>query len=517
MNKNKRTLSALVLMLFAVFLFLAAQTNKNPAFTKQPSPAKENILIAVLDTGYSGDSERILSESFNALDGSSDVSDTNGHGTDMINIIHDHTPKQVTILPVKIADYNGNSTIEAAYQGILYAMEMKADIIHMSLNMTNLDSNSKLIEILKEASASGIDIVVSAGNNGKNTQDVFPANLEEAIVVSATDHNGELLKYSNYGSTIDFASYGYYLDKRGTSYAAARVTAMLADEYISGGNIESLRKKAIDKGPKGKDDYYGYGLLNAADVVAKEIQTQTYISRSPNDLGPRILDLNWRNTDTELLNNYFIETHRAYVGMYLSTMDDEELDALKKKAPVLNTNVLVQDFALQDGSSSYKEVSSYEESFIANALATYRSYEEELSVSAEFLMLKNYGYFAVSSHDRNDIYYFQIKGFSYKVANKDSEWFQMFDPATLTVTRTIVKQTTGFGAVYISGMSTYLCTVASFAEEYTNTATGNVVANNNFFAIDAEADNGALIYGLAVDISGYSNYRKGYRYSYRKT
>ena len=47
----------------------------------------------------------------------------------MINIIHDHTPKQVTILPVKIADYNGNSTIEAAYQGILYAMEMKADIM----------------------------------------------------------------------------------------------------------------------------------------------------------------------------------------------------------------------------------------------------------------------------------------------------------------------------------------------------------------------------------------------------
>ncbi|MBR2401574.1 MAG: InlB B-repeat-containing protein [Lachnospiraceae bacterium] len=510
MNKNKRILSAITLLLFTVFLFAIAGTNWELTFSKQHQNTKDHLLVAVLDTGYSGDSNRVILESYNALDGSSDISDTNGHGTDMINIIHDHTPKQVTILPVKIADYNGNSTIDAAYQGILYAMEMKADIIHMSLNMTNLDSNSKLIELIKDASASGIDIVVSAGNNGKNTADVFPANIDEVIVVSATDQNGDLIKYSNYGSTIDFASYGYYLDKRGTSYAAARVTAMLADEYICGGNLESLRKKAIDKGPKGKDDYYGYGLLNAADVVAKDIQSQTYISRSSNDLGPRILDLDWKNTDGELLNQYFIETHRAYVGMYLSSMDDEELDALRKKASVLNTNVLVQDFELQEGSSSYKETSSYEENFITNALATYRTYEEELSVSAEFLMLKNYGYFAISSHDRNDIYHFQIGGFSYKVANKDSEWFQMFDPAKLTVTRTIVKQTTGFGAVYVSGLSTYLCTVASFAEEYTNTATGNVVKNNNFFAIDAEAEDGSLIYGLAVKIDGYSNYRKGY-------
>lgn len=510
MRKRNRIISAFFLLLFVVVLYVGAAVSTEKNEIQESGEKKTELLVAVLDTGYAGESNRIAGEAANTIDGNADISDGNGHGTDMINIILDYTPEEVKVLPIKIADYKGYSTEEAAYQGIRYAMENHADIIHMSLNMSNLDKDSKLVAVLEEAIDSGIDVVVSAGNSAKDVKDVFPANISGAIVVSATDSEGDFWEYSNFGKTIDFVADGSYLGKQGTSYAAAKVTAMLADEYLSGGNLDTLKEKAVDAGEKGKDDYYGYGILSLSKVVSEEIQEETYIGKSEYDIGPRILELDWENTDTELLEKYFIETHRAYVGMYLSGFDKEELGQLKEKVPVLNTEVLVQDFELDKAGSSYKEAASHSEGFIANALKTYQSYEEELSISAEFLMLKNDGYFAVSSHNRNDIYYFQVSGFSYTVANTESEWFEMFNPQKLTVTRTIVKQTTGFGAVYVAGLSTFASGVSNFAVQYTNANTGAVTFSDNLFSIDAEADNGIVSYGLAVTLGGYSNYKEGY-------
>ncbi len=510
MRKRNRIISAFLLLLFVVVLYIgaAASTEKNEI--QESGEKKTELLVAVLDTGYAGESNRIAGEAANTIDGNADISDGNGHGTDMINIILDYTPEEVKVLPVKIADYMGYSTEDAAYQGIRYAMENHADVIHMSLNMSNLNKDSKLVDVLEEAIDSGIDVVVSAGNSAKNVKDVFPANISGAIVVSAADSEGDFWEYSNFGKTIDFAADGSYLGKQGTSYAAAKVTAMLADEYLSGGSLETLKEKSVDAGEKGKDDYYGYGILSLSKVVSEEIQEETYIGKSEYDIGPRILELDWENTDAELLEKYFIETHRAYVGMYLSGLTEKEVGQLKEKVPVLNTEVLVQDFELDKAGSSYKETASHSEGFIANALNTYQSYEEELSISAEYLMLRNDGYFAVSSHNRNDIYYFEVSGFSYRVANTESEWFEMFNPQKLTVTRTVVKQTTDFGAVYVAGLSTFASGVSNFAIQYTNANTGAVTFSDNLFSIDAEADNGIVSYGLAVTLGGYSNYKEGY-------
>lgn len=86
----------------------------------------------------------------------------------------------------------------------------------------------------------------------------------------------------------------------------------------------------------------------------------------------------------------------------------------------------------------------------------------------------------------------------------------MFNPQKLTVTRTIVKQTTDFGAVYVAGLSTFTSGVSNFAVQYTNANTGAVTFSDNLFSIDAEADNGIVSYGLAVTLGGYSNYKEGY-------
>lgn len=491
-----------ILLLFLILLYFGAQMKENP---KQ----KQEVVIAVLDTGYSGESNRVL-KGIATIGSAKNTWDNNGHGTGITEIILEETDDWVYVLPIKIADYTGCSTEEAAYQGIKYAIEYGVDIIHMSLNMSNLDENSELIKIVKEAITEDIEIVVSAGNSGKDTIRVFPANIEETIVVSAVDEEEEFCSYSNYGETIDFAAAGFYKGESGTSYAAARVTGVLAREYSNGGNVQTLQRLAVDKGINGKDIYYGHGILRCSEKVEKDRHKKIYVGKSKYDIGYEILDIDWHNADAELLDKYFVETHAAYVGMYLSKMEETELQQLKKKSKILDSMVLVQEFACTNKTGNYEEKLSYQEGFVTNAIKEYQKHEEELTISAEWLMLNRYGYFVISSDSRNDIFHFRINGFKYTSATNASEWFPMFNPEKFTVTRTIVKQTTDFGEVDIAGFSTYLCSGNSFASKYMDPITGEVFLRDNFYAIDTKSDGGTENYGLSIILEGYKNEKEGY-------
>jgi hypothetical protein len=56
---------------------------------------------------------------------------------------------------------------------------------------------------------------------------------------------------------VDFAALGVYGRARGTSYAAPIVAARLARER----SINDLAQAARDLGANGRDDVYGYGLV----------------------------------------------------------------------------------------------------------------------------------------------------------------------------------------------------------------------------------------------------------------
>ena len=425
-------------MSVGVLLFLLAILYWN-AVDELDDELKKDVIVAVLDTGYCGENVRVL-EGIATIGRSQNVIDRNGHGTRIIELILSESEPNVKILPIKIADYTGCSNVEAAYEGVKYAIEHNVDIIHMSLNMNRLSEDSKLREIFTEASEAGIEIVVSAGNGSKNVDTVFPADIEEAIVVSAVNEKGEICSYTNFGKTIDFAADGYYKGESGTSYSAARVTAKLADEYGKGGNLETLQEKAVDAGTYGKDIYYGYGILKGGKQSVTATDVQACYGNSRYDIGYKILEIDWKETDADLLDKYFVETHSAYVGMYLSKLDEEELEQVKKKSTILNSNVLVQNFDYVAEGKRYEKESSYEENFAINAIKEYQEHEEQLTISAEWLILKKYGYFVISSENREDIYYFRINGFSYTTVTPESEWFEMFKPENLSVTRTTVKQ-----------------------------------------------------------------------------
>ena len=60
---------------------------------------------------------------------------------------------------------------------------------------------SALQDVLNEVYKKDISVVVSSGNSGLNTEEipVYPSGCDGVISVSATNNDGKLTYYSNYG------------------------------------------------------------------------------------------------------------------------------------------------------------------------------------------------------------------------------------------------------------------------------------------------------------------------------
>lgn len=266
-------------------------------FSPEVATLNSHATVAVIDTGinrfhslFAG--RTISSASRNFVDNSSDISDVTGHGTHVAGIIADATPAQVDLMILRVYDSNGNSLSSIVQAALLYAVEKGADVINISLGQNDYNSSSQdwLAGGIDAAWDKGIPIVCAAGNSRKNVSSCYPACNEKTIAVSAIDKNGQFASSfnrtegSNYGSGIDFAAPGvgidsassrnnYELDaKSGTSMAAPYVCAAaayvkLALPQASVTQVENILKGyAKDYGAPGKDPYYGYGVINLAQL-----------------------------------------------------------------------------------------------------------------------------------------------------------------------------------------------------------------------------------------------------------
>ncbi len=174
--------------------------------------------------------------------------------------------------------------------------------------------------------AEGIIVVAAAGNNA-SSQPVYPAAYDGVLAVSGVDINEQPAPYSNFGSYVDLAapggdlsvdldgdgygdgvlstaasvdlignlSYGYsYLE--GTSMAAAHVSGVIAlmkavnpaltpdelDKLLADGSITR------DLGDPGRDDLYGYGLIDAQKAVLAAAPALLTVSPASLDFGTEL-------------------------------------------------------------------------------------------------------------------------------------------------------------------------------------------------------------------------------------
>ena len=233
---------------------------------------EKQVGVAIIDTGLD-----ITSEVFaNRLSRFTDpaMTDENGHGTLMAEIIASQTSENVKILPIKAFDENGKSTVGSVYSAILYAVEHNADVINLSVS--GAGTSPMLTKAIAYAKAKGVVVVVSAGNNADDVEGYMPGNIEDAITVSATDENKEFALYSNYGEKIDFAAMGTIIKDmgteeteddeiyEGTSIASAYVSsyaAYILDQNENADVEKCLEASADDFGGTVSRTYFGFGFL----------------------------------------------------------------------------------------------------------------------------------------------------------------------------------------------------------------------------------------------------------------
>lgn len=252
----------------------------------------EDVYIAVIDSGVDYNhpflNGRIaVDKGYDIYNGDSDPMDTHSHGTHVSGIICDTTLDNVSVIPYRITDSKGNSTLTNLIAALIMAADSDADVINLSLGSD--DSNQSIKAKLKPYIDAAIDkgkiVVAAAGNKATDANNSCPANIEELITVSACNSSGAFgSSYSNYGELIDVCAPGTdvnssvlnagYGTKRGTSMACPYVSSVCAmlktiDRSISTSEAEYyITSSAADAGEPGFDIYFGNGILNAENLLA---------------------------------------------------------------------------------------------------------------------------------------------------------------------------------------------------------------------------------------------------------
>jgi len=257
------------------------------------SKGDKNIIIAVVDTGVDLDHPDLrhkLVKGYNAIDDNNNPNDDNGHGTHVAGIIASETNNSegvagITwynqIMPVKTLAKDGYGYTFDIAKGIVWATDHGADVINLSLG--NYQPATVLKEAIDYAYDKGVVLVAASGNDATN-QPSYPAAFDEVLSVSAIGYSGERASFSNYGNYIDVAAPGIdipstyfenqYAALSGTSMASPHVSGLAGlilstNPKLSNKEVmEIIRSSSYDIGERGKDEYYGNGLIDVNRALA---------------------------------------------------------------------------------------------------------------------------------------------------------------------------------------------------------------------------------------------------------
>ncbi|RWC31772.1 MAG: peptidase S8 [Mesorhizobium sp.] len=255
----------------------------NYAFERIALDAKqangENVRIAVIDTGIDDTNPAlsgVIAGQFDAMPGV--PIEKRDHGTSIDGLIAGVGALEGMAPGAKIyharAFEDGKSTMDV----ILSALDWAADQDVRIINMSFVGPKNDLLGVAcRNARALGIVLIAAAGNNGPKAPFGYPAAFDGVIAVTATDARDGLMPQANRGAYVFISAPGVEMVApsgagsdvvTGTSFAAAIVSGAIANLIHaapdrSADDIEkALAATARDLGPKGRDNDFGYGLLD---------------------------------------------------------------------------------------------------------------------------------------------------------------------------------------------------------------------------------------------------------------
>ncbi len=271
----------------------------------------EGVLVAVADTGVDDRHGElagavIAGKEFGEGASGDGRADTDGHGTAMAGLIAGRglpngagvlgiAPK-ATILPVQTihGDFGGAPTALAA--GIAWAVSKGARVLCVAAGTSEYPEMRQAID---SALRADVVVVAGAGNTPKDTGVAFPARLPGVLAVGGTDRAGNHAPISATGpeialvapavDIISTGTFGKYVTSQGTSNATAivaGVVALVRAKYPTLSASEVVRRltaTATDRGRPGRDDEYGYGIVNPVAALTASIGPPAPAASSPAD------------------------------------------------------------------------------------------------------------------------------------------------------------------------------------------------------------------------------------------
>ncbi|MFA5341102.1 MAG: S8 family serine peptidase, partial [Clostridia bacterium] len=271
------------------------------------------VTVAVIDTGIEFNNPHLKDRidyrgrNFVPSAPASDINDKEGHGTAIAGIIAAIPSSEmnyygvcgnvdVKILPLKVySDLTGALQIQYIIDAIYYAIEMKVDVINISIDIPHYDEALQIACLA--AYNNSIPIIASAGNKG-NEYYSYPSSCYGVISVSALSlYNSEYFlssPFSSYNDRIDLCAQGEdiftiglngtYKFLSGSSFSCAMVSGAAAilkavNKDITPMEIETILCTSADRlTDEGRNNYYGYGKMNLFSALTTDIDALIYQS-----------------------------------------------------------------------------------------------------------------------------------------------------------------------------------------------------------------------------------------------
>jgi hypothetical protein len=264
------------------------------------------VTVAVIDTGvfvHDDLKDRVLTGmDYTVPTGGNGQVDTDGHGTYIAGLISGRghgtglgmlgIAPSARILPLRVAvNRSAWPTDGTVAKAITLARQKGAKIIHLPA----MKGDQATMDAVAKAVDAGVLVIAATGNTTYDTQIMPPAAWPGVVAVTGVDQTGKFAPLYVAGAKVDFSAPGVgaittdkvaggYVTPASTATASAvtvGVAALVWAKYPklkAAQVLQAMQKGATDKGAKGRDNQYGYGVVNAGNSLAA---AQVIASPSP--------------------------------------------------------------------------------------------------------------------------------------------------------------------------------------------------------------------------------------------
>jgi Subtilase family len=249
------------------------------------------VLVAVVDSAIDMNHPDLAGAFVEQYDAVGRREKPHFHGTGMVGAIAAHRrlmgiAPDASILAIQAFSGTTRQSPEATTKQILAGLDWAVRKGARVINMSFAGPYDPMLALaMKNAHAKGVVLIAASGNLGPKSPPLYPAADPNVIAVTAVDENDQLFTQAVRGPHVAVAAPGVdvmvpapdetYQLTTGTSVAAAHVSGVAALLIERHPNVDAttilevLTSTAQKLNPKGRDDQFGWGLIDPASALAE--------------------------------------------------------------------------------------------------------------------------------------------------------------------------------------------------------------------------------------------------------